>query len=59
MSYATAYGIFCIAMELDIEELDLRWERATQLYRIFLASDYNDMSKSEVECIHEFLNSKK
>lgn len=59
LSYATAYGIFCIAMQLDIEELDLKWERATQLYRDFLASDYNDYSKSEVDCIYEYLNSKK
>lgn len=59
MSYATAYGIFCIAMELNIEELDIRWERANQLYRDFLASDYNDYNKSEIECIYEFLNSKK
>lgn len=57
-NHQNSYGVFCIAMAINNDnerELDWLWEDAIRLYDIFLSSKFNDVSKSELECINEFL----
>lgn len=57
------YSIFCIAATLLSNdpslnlELDRCWEEATELYKRFLDSEFNDLNRSELDCINEFMNS--
>ena len=54
-----SYGVFCMAMsmaERNERELDLLWADAISKYEAFCLSEYNDQNKSELDCIHEFLN---
>jgi hypothetical protein len=37
-------------------ELDILWETACAVYQDFLDSKYNNPNKSELDCIHEFIN---
>ena len=52
-----SYGIFCIASQLlnQDSDLDVVWEKATNLYIDFLSSKFNDVNKSELDCINNFL----
>ncbi len=36
-------------------ELDYLWQDAIDTYEAFLKSDYNDVNKSELDCIHDYL----
>lgn len=55
------YGVFCIATQLqqNNRELDIIWYEATILYNEFLVSTFNNIEKSELDCINEFLLEKK
>jgi len=59
--YADAYGVFMIADRLQYfdfgYDLDELWARASVLYFEFLDSEFNVDSKSEMDCIGEFLES--
>jgi len=53
------YGVFCVASHQylsHIHELDLRWERANEIYNEFCESDYNVATKSELDCINEYMD---
>lgn len=55
----SSYGIFCMAMSMkdrNERELDVLWSNAIKNYESFLVSDFNDMHKSELDCIHDYLN---
>jgi hypothetical protein len=59
-----SYGIFCIAMAMDVEDqntrqLDIWWERATKLYDEFIDSKFNNTTESELDCINNFMVNKK
>lgn len=60
----TPYSIFCVASILlshynhHNDALDLCWEKATGLYNEFLASEFNDIKQSELDCINEFMRRK-
>lgn len=59
INYFDSYGVFCIAMNLPEDDLDVRWWKAVLLYKEFLMSRYNNFNYSELECIYEFLEYKK
>ena len=40
---------------LDIDELDTRWEVSIAEYNKFLKSKYNVDTKSELDCIDEYI----
>ena len=58
-----SYGVFCMAdrlvykgiSKLD-DGLDIVWEEAVGEYNKFLNSKYNVDTKSELDCIDEYLN---
>jgi hypothetical protein len=57
-SYMGSYGVFCMAMSLpdrNERELDILWSDAIKMYEAFVVSDFNDYSKSELDCIHDYL----
>ena len=57
-NYEKSYGVFCMAMSMkdrDERELDYLWADAIKMYESFLVSDFNDMNKSELDCIHDYL----
>jgi hypothetical protein len=57
-SYMNSYGVFCMAMSMkdrNERELDNLWADAIKLYEVFLVSEYNDLNKSELDCIHDYL----
>ena len=57
------YGAYLIAVFLnhsdevfrDLEH-DLQYEKAIALYKEFVESEFNNESKTEYDCISEFLN---
>lgn len=56
------YGIFCMAMAMPQSfrdemnmDLDLWWHKAANMYEHFLLSPYNKSTKSELDCIHEYM----
>jgi hypothetical protein len=58
-----SYGVFCMADRLidlglsDLNDgLDIVWEEAVGEYNKFLKSKYNVDTKSELDCIDEYLN---
>ena len=59
--YADSYGVFMIADRLQYfdygYDLDELWARASVLYLDFLDSEFNVDSKSEMDCIADFLQS--
>lgn len=51
-----SYGVFCIAqMILKNNDLDFIWSEAIGLYDKFLPSKYNVSTKSELDCIQDFM----
>lgn len=58
MNYAT----FCIAAYIlrkqpeRFDTLDGVWTLARQYYNLYLYSEYNDTSRSELDCINDFMN---
>lgn len=53
------YAIFCVAQWLGhIEDLDARWEEAKKCYDEFIRSEYNDMSRPELQGINEFMDNR-
>ena len=62
-NHHNSYGVFCMSDRLlafdicDIDnELDERWEKAVREYEKFLGSKFNVYTKSELDCIDEYLN---
>jgi hypothetical protein len=58
MNHQESYGVFCMAMSMpnrNERELDYLWQDAIDTYEAFLKSDYNDVNKSELDCIHDYL----
>jgi hypothetical protein len=58
-----SYGVFCmtdrmLAMGYKIDGLDIFWSDAIREYEKFLNSEFNLVSKSELDCIDEYLNNK-
>ena len=57
-----SYGVFCMSDRLlayDIHDidtgLDVRWEESITEYNKFLNSEYNVDTKSELDCIDEYI----
>lgn len=59
--YAESYGVFMIADRLQYfdfgYDLDELWARASNLYVEFLDSEFNVSTKSEMDCVTDFLES--
>ena len=60
-----SYGVFCMSDRLlafdicDIDnDLDARWSKAIREYEKVLGSEFNVDTKSELDCIDEYLNNK-
>jgi len=43
---------------LDVYELDLRWQKAIEEYELFYNSQFNELEKSEMECIINYVKNK-
>jgi hypothetical protein len=63
INHEESYGVFCMSDRLlafdicDIDNgLDERWEKAIREYEKFLGSKFNVDTKSELDCIDEYLN---
>ena len=62
-NHMNSYGVFCMADRLvyqgisNLDDgLDVVWEEAVGVYNKFLKSEYNVDTKSELDCIDEYLN---
>ena len=53
--YVTLHLLECLDETLAYEALDTKWDIASEVYQNFLDSKYNDETKSEYDCIEEFL----
>lgn len=57
--YQNSYGVFIIADRLQYfksdYDLDELWDEAVELYLQFLDSEFNVSTKSEMDCITDFL----
>lgn len=59
-----SYGVFCMSdrllafdiCDIDDNDLDARWSKAIREYEKFLGSEFNVDTKSELDCIDEYLN---
>ncbi len=60
-NHMDSYGVFCMCDRLltfgvlDIDELDTRWEVSIAEYNKCLKSKYNVDTKSELDCIDEYI----
>lgn len=54
------YPVFCVASRIlaqePYEDLDSAWERAHEHYQEFLDSEFNVSTKSELDCIHAYMD---
>jgi hypothetical protein len=55
------YSVFCVAMAMpkevqDSQSLDLWWDEASRLYEEFTDSPYNVDTRSEIDCINDFVH---
>jgi hypothetical protein len=52
-----SYGVYAIALQLKNPEwgIDVQWQEAIDLYEQFYSSIWNDVNRSELECINEFM----
>ena len=62
-NHMNSYGVFCMSDRLinlglsNLDDgLDIVWEEAVGEYNKFLNSKYNVDTKSELDCIDEYLN---
>ena len=53
--YVTLHLLECLDGTLAYEALDTKWDIASEVYQNFLDSKHNDETKSEYDCIEEFL----
>ena len=53
--YVTLHLMECLDETLTYEPLDMRWDTALEAYQKFLGSEYNVGTKSEYDCIEDFL----
>ena len=53
--YVTLHLMECRDDSLAYEALDTKWGLASEIYEEFLGSKYNVETKSEYDCIEEFL----
>ena len=54
--YVTLHLLEC-STDLAQEACDIKWDIASEVYEKFLDSKYNVGTKSEYDCIEEFLSS--
>jgi hypothetical protein len=56
-----SYGVYAIATQIQSrnanQDLDLVWQEAIRLYNEFTFSSFNVDTKSELDCINDFMNS--
>jgi hypothetical protein len=58
------YSTFCIAAYIlrkdpeRFDRLDGVWTVAKQYYNSYLNSKYNDISKSELDCVNDFMDAR-
>jgi len=52
-----SYGVYAIALQLKNLEwgIDVQWQEAIDLYEEFYSSIWNDVNRSELECINAFM----
>ena len=63
-NHQDSYGVFCMSdrllafdiCDIDDNDLDARWSKAIREYEKFLGSEFNVDTKSELDCIDEYLN---
>lgn len=53
--YVTLHLLECRDDSLVDQALDTKWGLASEIYKEFLESKYNVETKSEYECIEEFI----
>jgi hypothetical protein len=60
-----SYGVYAMATYIQnklasnvVLDLDTTWQEAIRLYNEFTFSSFNVDTKSELDCINEFINSK-
>lgn len=56
-----SYGVFCMADRMlarayKIDGLDIFWAEASTEYEKFLNSEFNVDTKSELDCIDDYVN---
>ena len=54
--YVTLHLIECTWTSFAQEACDIKCDIASEVYKKFLDSKYNDETKSEYDCIEEFLS---
>ena len=58
------YSVFCVSVWMltnkicPSEDLDICWYNAVKFYKEFVESPYNSDSKSELDCINDFMVNK-
>ena len=55
--YVTLHLLECSLESFAQEACDIKWDIASEVYEKFLDSKYNVGTKSEYDCIEEFLSS--
>jgi len=53
--YVTLHLIECSSLSFAQEACDIKWDVATEWYEKFLASEFNVGTKSEYDCIVDFI----
>lgn len=53
--YVTLHLMECLSKTFAQEACDIKWGVASEVYQDFLDSKYNVETKSEYDCIEEFL----
>jgi hypothetical protein len=54
--YVTLHLMDCSSESFAQEACDIKWDIASEAYKKFLDSEFNDESKSEYDCIEEFIS---
>ncbi len=53
--YVTLHLIECSSLPFAREACDIKWDIASDVYKKFLTSKYNVETKSEYDCLEDFL----
>ena len=54
--YVTLHLLECSSESFAQEACDIKWDAASEVYEKFLDSKYNVETKSEYDCIEEFIS---
>ena len=54
--YVTLHLLECSSESFAQEACDVKWDTASEVYEKFLDSKYNVETKSEYDCIEEFIS---